>query len=123
MQLRWTEEAAADLEHIADYLFEHTPDRAVELALSVFDAPSALVTFPHRSRPGKKDGTRELVLSPLPYVVRTRRRDLHRAHSARHPAMAVGKLPLGHGVAPHARPNVAGGFMRSRILPSHGREA
>ena len=25
--------------------------------------------FPRRGRPGKKEGTRELVLSPLPYVV------------------------------------------------------
>jgi hypothetical protein len=24
MELRWTQEAAADLERIADYLFEHT---------------------------------------------------------------------------------------------------
>jgi len=32
-------------------------------------APAALVTFPHRRRPGKKQGTRELVLSSLPYIV------------------------------------------------------
>jgi toxin ParE1/3/4 len=25
--------------------------------------------FPHRGRPGKKEGTREMVLSPLPYIV------------------------------------------------------
>ena len=69
MQLLWTEEAATDLEHIADYLFEHAPDRAEELVRSVFNAPSALLTFPHRGRPGKKEGTRELVLLPLPYIV------------------------------------------------------
>ena len=40
MELRWTEEAAADL-----------------------------LTFPYRGREGKKEGTRELVLSPLPYIV------------------------------------------------------
>jgi toxin ParE1/3/4 len=27
------------------------------------------LTFPHRGRPGKKENTRELVLSPLPYIV------------------------------------------------------
>ena len=27
------------------------------------------MTFPNRGRLGKKDGTRELVLSPLPYIV------------------------------------------------------
>ena len=31
MQLRWTEEAADDLERIADYLLTHAPDRAAEL--------------------------------------------------------------------------------------------
>lgn len=31
MQLRWTEEAANDLERIADYLLLHAPDRAPEV--------------------------------------------------------------------------------------------
>jgi toxin ParE1/3/4 len=35
----------------------------------VYDAPTALLTSPHIGRPGKKKGTRELVLSPLPYIV------------------------------------------------------
>ena len=69
MQLRWTEEAADDLTRIADYLLVHTPDRAPELIRVVYDAPSTLLTFPNRGRPGKKEGTRELVLTPLPYVI------------------------------------------------------
>jgi toxin ParE1/3/4 len=69
MELRWTEEAAADLEHIPDYLFKSTPERAPELVRAIYNAPSALLAFPYRGRAGKKRGTRELVLSPLPYVV------------------------------------------------------
>lgn len=69
MRLRWTREAAADLEQIADYLLTHTPDRAYELVRTLYDAPSALLTFPNRGRPGKKEGTRELVLTRLPYIV------------------------------------------------------
>jgi addiction module RelE/StbE family toxin len=69
MHLRWTQEAANDLEHIADYLLTHAPDRAPELVRAVYDAPSALLTFPNRGRPGKKEGTRELVLTPLPCIV------------------------------------------------------
>ena len=69
MQLRWTEEAADDLEHIAGYLLTHTPSRAQDLVHVVYDAPSDLLTFPNRGRQGKKEGTRELVLSPLPYIV------------------------------------------------------
>jgi toxin ParE1/3/4 len=69
MELRWTEEAANDLEHITDYLFENAPGRAAGLVREIYDAPSALLTVPHRGRPGRKEGTRELVLSPLPYIV------------------------------------------------------
>jgi addiction module RelE/StbE family toxin len=69
MQVRWTEDAATDLEGIADYLVEHAPDRAEELVRMVYAAPATLLTFPHRGRPGRKKGTRELVLSPLPYLL------------------------------------------------------
>jgi toxin ParE1/3/4 len=68
-QLRWTEEAAADLEHITDYLFKNAPGRAADLVRGIYNAPAALLTFPQRGRPGKKEGTRELVLSSLPYIV------------------------------------------------------
>ena len=69
MQLRWTEEAANDLERIADYLVQHTPGRAPELVQHIYIAAGSLLTLPHRGRPGKVEGTRELVLSGLPYVL------------------------------------------------------
>ena len=39
MELRWTQEAAAGLERIADDLFEHTPDRVERLARAVRRLP------------------------------------------------------------------------------------
>jgi toxin ParE1/3/4 len=69
MRLRWTEEAATDLEHITDYLFENAPGRAAELVREIYNAPSAPLTFPYRGRPGRKAGTREFVLPRLPYIV------------------------------------------------------
>ena len=57
MLVRWTEQAASDLEHITDYLFEHAPERAAELVRTVYDSPAGLVTYPNRGRLGKKDGT------------------------------------------------------------------
>jgi len=75
MELRWTEEAVTDLERITDYLFEKTPGHAPELTLGIYNAPSALLSFPYSGRPGKKHGTRELVLAPLPYVMIYRIRD------------------------------------------------
>ena len=50
MELRWTEEAAADLEHITDYLFQNAPERAAELVRGIYNAPAALLTFPYRGR-------------------------------------------------------------------------
>ena len=69
MQLRWTEEAEADIRRIADFLFEHTPEHAPRIVQAIYDAPASLLTFPGRGRPGKKQGTRELVLASLPYLV------------------------------------------------------
>lgn len=54
MELRWTENAAADLERISNYLFEQTPERALDLVQRIYDAPAELLNFPHRGRPGKK---------------------------------------------------------------------
>lgn len=69
MKLHWTEKAAGDLEHITNYLFANSPARAVALVREIYRAPSTLLRFPYRGRPGKKEGTRELVLAPLPYIV------------------------------------------------------
>ncbi len=66
MHLRWTEAAAADLERIAEYLFVHAPTRAAGLVRSIYEAPEGLRSYPHRGRPGKKAGTRELVFRPCP---------------------------------------------------------
>jgi toxin ParE1/3/4 len=69
MQLRWTEEAAADLEAIADYLFEQTPAHARRIVLEIYSAPNILTSFPLRGRIGRKPGTRELLLPSLPYLL------------------------------------------------------
>lgn len=69
MHLRWSEEAADDLERITNYLFEETPRHAPELVRAIYSAPAALLPFPHRGRSGKKEGTRELVLTSLPFIV------------------------------------------------------
>ena len=69
MQLRWTREAATDLEHIAEDLVQLVPERASALVRTVYEAPASLLAFPHLGRPGKQAGTRELVMPSLPYVI------------------------------------------------------
>ena len=68
-RIRWTIAATTDLESIADYLFEKSPLNAAQLVRKIYEAPSNLKNYPNLGRPGKKEGTRELVLSPLPYIV------------------------------------------------------
>jgi len=69
MQVRWTMAAATDLENIANFLFERTPANAPRLIRQIYGTGLSLTDFPSRGRPGKKEGTRELVLSPLPYII------------------------------------------------------
>jgi|SRR5215472_12689212 len=54
MQLRWSEEAADDLERITNYLFEETPQNALVLVRALYNAPAALLQFPHRGRLGRR---------------------------------------------------------------------
>lgn len=69
MRLRWTLAAAEDLENIANYLFEKTPVNAPRLIREIYNAPLTLKSFPNRGRVGKKEGTRELLLPSLPYII------------------------------------------------------
>lgn len=68
MRLVWTNAAVADLEQISDYLLEKRPELATQIIQSIFRSISGLKLFPDRGRPGRKAGTRELVLTRLPYL-------------------------------------------------------
>jgi plasmid stabilization system protein ParE len=56
MELRWTTEAADDLERIADYLFEHAPAHLDGLVRQIYEAPSALLKFPHAGGRARRMG-------------------------------------------------------------------
>lgn len=68
MPVRWTTDAAGDLERISDYIADDRPETARRIALHIVGAVDALDTFPNRGRPGRVEGTRELVLAPLPFI-------------------------------------------------------
>jgi addiction module RelE/StbE family toxin len=69
MRLRWTESATSDLDHIANYLLEQTPLHAARLTRAIYHAPELLLRSPLIGRLGKKQGTRELVMTPLFWVL------------------------------------------------------
>jgi toxin ParE1/3/4 len=66
MRVRWTTNAADDLESICDYIAETNPDSARRVTRAVVDGVASLIVFPNRGRPGRVDDTRELVfVDPL----------------------------------------------------------
>ena len=69
MQVRWSPDAAADLEHIVDYIRKDNADAAERTAQTIYARIGVLATFPNRGRPGRVYGTRELPLPPMPYIV------------------------------------------------------
>jgi toxin ParE1/3/4 len=69
MQIVWTSAAVIDLEQISDYIFEKKPRLAATTIRRILESASELKLFPRRGRTGRKEGTRELVLTQLPYLV------------------------------------------------------
>jgi len=51
MQVRWTTAAASDLESIAGYLFEKTPENAARLIREICDAVFALRIYQTEAAP------------------------------------------------------------------------
>jgi addiction module RelE/StbE family toxin len=68
MQIRWTPAATADLQHINDYLKQRHPHYRQPTMRKVYEAIRALKDSPYRGRPGREEGTREILFPPMPYV-------------------------------------------------------
>jgi len=69
MRIRWTPAAAADLQRISNYLKDENPRFRLPTMRRLYDAIRALKQWPRRGRIGIEEGTRELILPPLPYIV------------------------------------------------------
>jgi toxin ParE1/3/4 len=68
MRIRWTPPAVADLQHINDYLKEHHPHYRQPTMRKLYDRIRSLKNTPYLGRPGRIEGTRELLFPPMPYV-------------------------------------------------------
>lgn len=69
MRIRWTPAAADDLEQISNYLKEHHPNYWKPTIAKLYGGIRSLKDWPQSGRPGREEGTRELLYPPLPYVV------------------------------------------------------
>lgn len=68
MRIRWTPSAAADLQRISDYLKEHHPNYRQPTIRKLYGTIRGLKDWPGRGRPGREEGTREILFPPLPYI-------------------------------------------------------
>jgi toxin ParE1/3/4 len=68
MRVRWTTDAADDLERICDYIAESRPESARRVAQSVVERIGKLAAFPRLGRSGRVEGTREIAFPPLPFI-------------------------------------------------------
>jgi len=69
MRIRWTDPAVRDLTCICDYIRDHNaPAAARRVALTLYQSTNTLAQFPSSGRPGRKSGTRELVIHGLPFL-------------------------------------------------------
>ena len=64
MEVRWSALAAEDLERIFQRIEKDNPTAARATVKTIYDGCQALKDFPHRGRPGRMSGRRELVFAP-----------------------------------------------------------
>ena len=69
MRLKWTHAASQDLESVERYISRDNPDAAIDTVLEIIRRVEILAEHPGMGRPGRVEGTRELVRCSLPYVV------------------------------------------------------
>ncbi|ADW70536.1 type II toxin-antitoxin system RelE/ParE family toxin [Granulicella tundricola] len=69
MQLRWTPEAADNLEEIYDYYRNKSAVAAHPVIASIQAGLTQLQQFPYTGRLGIRPDTRELVLTGVPYLI------------------------------------------------------
>ena len=70
MRIKWLKDAADDLDGIESYILQQGKGTAAaQVVLEIIVATEAIATFPAIGRQGRVDGTRELVIAELPYIV------------------------------------------------------
>ena len=69
MKLRYDRVALADLDRILAFIAEDDPRAAARTVGQIRHSVERLTLFPHSGRPGIVEGTREVVVPGLPYIV------------------------------------------------------
>lgn len=68
-RLRWTDLALQRLGAVSNWIAEYNPDAAVRTVARISAAVEQIIYHPAIGRSGRIAGTRELVISDVPYIV------------------------------------------------------
>jgi toxin ParE1/3/4 len=68
-RLEWSAFAQSDRDAIFDYVEADSPRGAIAVDNRIQEQAETLAQFPNSGRPGRIEGTRELVISRTPYIV------------------------------------------------------
>ena len=69
MQIKWLLIALEDLEQAGEYIARYNPDAATKIIKRIWKATRILAEQPGMGRPGRVQGTRELVVTGTSYIV------------------------------------------------------
>ncbi len=69
MKIRWLNEALVDLVEIREYIAKDNPQAARNVANRIREAVDRLGGAPAMGRPGRVEGTRELIVPELPFII------------------------------------------------------
>ena len=69
MKIRWLDEALQDLQCIHHLIVQNQPNGASDMIEDILSTVELLSTHPALGRVGRVMGTRELVITRLPYLV------------------------------------------------------
>jgi toxin ParE1/3/4 len=78
MQIEWTEQALSDLSEIEHYIEQERPRAAQRVAAHLWTSVEHLAEFPRLGKPGRRPGTRTLIIPPfvISYRVRSERLEI-----------------------------------------------
>ena len=68
-RLGWTAPANNDFLGIVEWIKARNPQAAARVGRHILDAAEELIAHPHVGKPGRVPGTRELVVTRLPYGI------------------------------------------------------
>ncbi len=69
MKIIWLDLAVQDLSAVETYIAKDKPSAAIKVVLRIIEAVEILLDSPGIGRPGRIEGTKELVVSGTPYIV------------------------------------------------------